>query len=73
MPSTFFLIPGYGAQGGKAADIAAAFDVEGNGAAVNSSRQIICAHMKGSLPFGEAARAEALRMRDELGAAGLIK
>jgi len=46
MPNTFFLIPGFGAQGGKAKDIAAAFDHAGGGAVVNSSRGIIFAYEK---------------------------
>ena len=44
MPNTFFLIPGFGAQGGRAADIATAFDSSGGGAVVNSSRGIIFAY-----------------------------
>jgi orotidine-5'-phosphate decarboxylase len=43
MPDTIFLVPGYGAQGGSAADIAAAFRDDGTGAIVNSSRGIIAA------------------------------
>ncbi len=46
MPNTFFLIPGFGAQGGKATDIAKAFDSEGGGAVVNSSRGVIFAYEK---------------------------
>ena len=41
MPHTFFLVPGYGAQGGTAADVAGMFDEQGSGAIVNSSRGII--------------------------------
>jgi orotidine-5'-phosphate decarboxylase len=41
LPNTFFLVPGYGAQGASAEDVAAAFDAEGLGAIVNSSRAII--------------------------------
>jgi orotidine-5'-phosphate decarboxylase len=44
MPHTFFLIPGFGAQGGTARDCAAAFDAQGLGAIVNNSRGIIFAH-----------------------------
>jgi orotidine-5'-phosphate decarboxylase len=43
MPSTPFLVPGYGAQGGTAADIRPAFDSHGLGAVVNSSRNVIFA------------------------------
>jgi len=44
MPHTWFLVPGFGSQGGTAADVAAAFDAEGRGAIVNNSRGIIFAH-----------------------------
>lgn len=47
MPKTVFLIPGYGAQGGTAADIVGGFDERGLGAIVNSSRGIIFAYEKG--------------------------
>lgn len=64
---TFFLVPGYGAQGGKAADIEHAFDRFGHGAIINSSRAIMCAWQKAEgLDFAEAARNEAIRMRDEI-------
>jgi len=46
MPRTWFLIPGFGAQGGAAADVAPAFDAGGLGAIVNSSRGIIFAHAR---------------------------
>ena len=63
---TFFLVPGYGAQGGSASDVACAFDADGHGAIVNSSRAIIAAWKKSGGDYAAAARAEALRMRDEL-------
>jgi len=44
MPHTWFLVPGFGAQGGKASDVAPAFDENGLGAIVNSSRAIIFAY-----------------------------
>jgi orotidine-5'-phosphate decarboxylase len=69
LKSTFFLVPGYGAQGGGAADVAEAFDARGCGAVVNSSRAIICAWKKtgnDGRDYAEAARGEALKMRDEL-------
>jgi orotidine-5'-phosphate decarboxylase len=44
MPHTWFLVPGFGSQGGTAQDVAAAFDTEGRGAIVNNSRGIIFAH-----------------------------
>ena len=69
LPHTFFLIPGYGAQGATAKDIAAAFDKNGLGGIVNSSRGIMCAYQKekcNEREFAEAARREAIRMRDEI-------
>ncbi len=69
LPHTYFLVPGYGAQGGGAADVAPAFDKDGMGAIVNSSRGILCAWKKeGCDPadFAGAARREALRMKEDL-------
>ena len=69
LPRTFFLIPGYGAQGATATDIAGAFDKNGLGGIVNSSRGIMCAYQKQRVSeheFAEAARREAIRMRDEI-------
>jgi len=63
---TFFLVPGYGAQGGSAAEAAKAFDESGRGAIVNSSRAIIAAWKKHGGDYATAARNEALKMRDEL-------
>ena len=71
MPYTFFLVPGYGAQGAGAKDIRRFFDAKGSGAIVNSSRGIIGAWKaegKGAGRVGEAARAAALRMIEEIGA-----
>lgn len=44
MPNTWFLVPGFGAQGGAAHDVAGAFDSQGLGAIVNNSRGIIFAY-----------------------------
>ncbi len=69
LPHTFFLVPGYGAQGGGAKDVAPAFDENGSGAIINSSRGIMCAWKKeGCDPtdYAQAARREAIRMRDEI-------
>lgn len=66
---TFFLVPGYGAQGGTADDVRHAFDKYGHGAVVNSSRGIMCAWQKtggDGRDFAQAARSAALTMRDEL-------
>jgi orotidine-5'-phosphate decarboxylase len=46
MPHTWFLVPGFGAQGGAAADVRAAFDGRGQGAIINNSRGIIFAHAR---------------------------
>lgn len=69
MPHTFFLVPGYGAQGGGANDVAYAFDKNGLGAIVNSSRGIMCAYKKEDCDehdYAQAARREAIRMRDDI-------
>lgn len=69
MPHTFFLVPGYGAQGGAADDVAPAFDKRGLGAIVNSSRGIMCAWHKEDCDeheYAAVARREAIRMRDAI-------
>jgi len=66
LPRTFFLIPGYGAQGGKAEDIAKAFDKDGLGAIVNASRSILYAWKNTGGDYQDAARAEAIKMRDDI-------
>ena len=68
-PHTFFLVPGYGAQGGGAQDAKNAFDKNGLGAIINSSRGIMCAWKKQGLTeddFAVAARSEALRMKADI-------
>ncbi len=68
LDNMFFLIPGYGAQGGKAEDVAL-YLKEGNGGVVNSSRKILLAYKNNSIgdkTFEECARDEAIRMRDEI-------
>ena len=73
LPHTFFLIPGYGAQGGKAKDIALGFDKNGLGGIINASRSLMCAY-KSDLwnekfvdeDYAKATRAEAVRMKNEL-------
>ncbi|HEX3600312.1 MAG TPA: orotidine-5'-phosphate decarboxylase [Lacipirellulaceae bacterium] len=52
MPRTWFLVPGYGSQGGTAADVAAAFDAQGLGAIVNNSRGIIFANERSEFATG---------------------
>ena len=66
IPHSYFLVPGYGAQGATAKDIANAFNDDGLGAIVNSSRGIMCAWKKCDLDYQEAARKEAIRMRDDI-------
>lgn len=70
LPHTFFLVPGYGAQGGKAEDIRRFFDKDGRGCIVNSSRGIIAAYRKnekyGEKNFADAARDAAIAMQKDL-------
>ena len=62
MPKSFILVPGYGAQGGKAADLVHYFNEDGLGAIVNSSRGIIAAYKQDKYAsFGEANYADASR------------
>ena len=72
MLHTFFLVPGYGAQGGGADGAVAGFDARGCGGIVNSSRGIICAYKqekyKGMTP-ADAAYAAAVDMREDLAGA----
>lgn len=68
-PSIFFLVPGYGAQGGGAKGLVGAFNSDGLGAIVNSSRAIMCAYQKEGCDekdYAGAARREALRMKDDI-------
>ena len=68
MPKSFILVPGYGAQGGKGADLVHFFNEDGLGAIVNSSRGIIAAYKQesyasyGARNFGEASRAAVMAM-----------
>lgn len=72
MPKTFILVPGYGAQGGKAEDLKHFFNKDGFGAIVNSSRGIIAAYkQKGyerfsAASYADAARQAVLDMREDL-------
>ncbi|MCR5391138.1 MAG: orotidine-5'-phosphate decarboxylase [Lachnospiraceae bacterium] len=77
MPHTFILVPGYGAQGGKGADLVHFFNEDGLGAIVNSSRGIIAAYTQdkyskfGAENFADASRAAVLDMKEDiLGAIG---
>ena len=74
MPRTFFLVPGYGAQGASAADLADFFGDDGLGAIVNSSRGIIAAYKKEPYAsFGEEGYAQASRKAVEDMAADLLQ
>ncbi len=67
-PNTFFLIPGYGAQGGKAEDLAVCFE-NGIGGIVNSSRGILCAYKKDAykgMNYKEAALKAAVDMQKDI-------
>lgn len=72
MPKSYILVPGYGAQGGKGADLVDFFNEDGLGAIVNSSRGIIAAYQQGKYAeygekcFAEAARAAVEDMRDDI-------
>ncbi len=66
---TFFLVPGYGAQGGTAEDVKYAFNEKGHGAIVNSSRGIMCAWKKtghNGEDYQQAARDAAIAMREDI-------
>jgi len=65
MPQTWLLVPGFGSQGGTAADVAPAFDHRGLGAIVNNSRGIIFAHRRPEY----ADRFGAARWQDAVAAA----
>ncbi|MBI5413097.1 orotidine-5'-phosphate decarboxylase [Candidatus Peregrinibacteria bacterium] len=68
MPHVYFLVPGYGAQGGKAADVKACFNKDGLGAIINSSRDIIFAWQKegNEKNYAAAAREKTLAMKADL-------
>lgn len=72
MPKTYILVPGYGAQGGKGADLVDFFNPDGLGAIINSSRGIIAAHTKseyakfGEEHFADASRQAVIDMLDDV-------
>ncbi|MGL4345946.1 MAG: orotidine-5'-phosphate decarboxylase [Cellulosilyticaceae bacterium] len=70
MPHTFFLVPGYGAQGGSGEDLKGYFDKNGLGSIVNSSRGIIAAYKQNrefsEQDFAKASREAVLAMRKDL-------
>ena len=75
MPKSFILVPGYGAQGGKGADLVDFFNEDGLGAIVNSSRGIIAAYKNekyasyGAENFGDASRAAVIDMVSDINGA----
>ena len=64
----FFLIPGYGAQGGNAQMLKCCFDENGLGGIVNNSRGVLCAYKKRGGTYAEAARAVCVEMQEDLSA-----
>lgn len=66
LKSVFFLIPGYGAQGGNAEMLRCCFDENGLGGVVNNSRGILCAYKKKGGAFDEAARQACIDMQKDL-------
>ena len=75
MPKSYILVPGYGAQGGKAEDLVHFFNQDGLGAIVNSSRGIIAAYTKeeysrfGEKGFADASRQAAIDMINDINSA----
>ena len=76
MPHAYILVPGYGAQGGKASDLAPYFNADGLGAIVNSSRGIICAYKQEAYAekftpeqYADASRQAVIDMRDDINGA----
>ena len=75
MPKTFILVPGYGAQGGKGADLVHFFNEDGLGAIINSSRGIIAAFQQekyakyGEANYADASRAAVLDMKEDIAGA----
>ena len=75
MPKAFILVPGYGAQGGRGADLTHFFNKDGLGAIINSSRGIIAAYKQekyasyGEEGYADAARAAVLDMREDIAGA----
>ena len=75
MPKAFILVPGYGAQGAKGADLVNYFNEDGLGAIVNSSRGIIAAYKQpkyenfGPEGFADASRQAVIDMQQDIAAA----
>ena len=75
MPKAFILVPGYGAQGGKGADLVHFFNKDGLGAIINSSRGIIAAYKQekyasfGEEGYADASRQAVIDMREDIATA----
>lgn len=75
MPKAYILVPGYGAQGGKGADLVHFFNKDGLGAIVNSSRGIIAAYKQaqyasfGAENYADASRQAVIDMREDIASA----
>lgn len=76
MPRCYFLVPGYGAQGGTAQDVLASFNPDGTGAIINSGRGIIYAYYQppyadefGPERWEEAVEAAVIAMNDDINSA----
>lgn len=75
MPKSYILVPGYGAQGGKGADLVHFFNEDGLGAIINSSRGIIAAYQQekyakfGSENYADASRAAVVDMIEDIAGA----
>ncbi len=71
MQKTFFLVPGYGAQGGTAKDLSVCFDKNGEGAIINSSRGIIASYLSSDFKteekyFAKVAKDAVIKMQEDL-------
>ena len=72
MPKAYILVPGYGAQGGKGADLVHFFNEDGLGAIINSSRGIIAAYQQeayakyGAENYADASRAAVIDMKEDI-------
>ncbi len=72
MPKSYILVPGYGAQGGKAVDLLGFFNDDGYGAIINSSRGIIAAYQQekyesfGGEDFANASRQATIDMIEDI-------
>lgn len=69
MKKSFFLVPGYGAQGAQAEDLSVCFDKNGIGAIINSSRGIIASHIKENIndkSFAKVCKEAVINMKNDI-------